>query len=477
MTDIAAAAAAAAIEAAGGEQAPPKLGDILVARLERLPFSRKHWLVAAVLCTATFFDGYDNLMITSALPLILAALQVPLATAGVLIAASFWGQLFGSPLAGILAERWGRRSVLLVSCGIMGATALLAGFAQDFNQLLIARAIQGFGMGAEIPIAGAMFNEFVRSTHRGGAVFAYETMFAWGGYVAPWLALGAIALFGQDQAWRALFLFGAVPIVMVFVRRRALPESPRWLVNQGRNEEAEVIIEQFERSAASTGKPLHEPKIIVQPKLQKTNFVELFQQPYRGRTIMMLVWIMMTYAFTYGYQPFVASLYVSVGGLPVTNALLLTAIGQLIAIPYNYFVAFTVDRFGRRFYFGWGLIWAALVLVVGAVVVGYFGVKSWVSLFAFTQLALFGTTSTIGFYIYTPELFPTRMRAWATAIGSTGIRLVSSFMPIVVGITAASTLGLGGVYLLMPICLTVGGLTLLRFGPETKHRVLEEISV
>ncbi len=60
--------------------AEPRVADVLVARLERLPFSRKHWLVAAVLCTATFFDGYDNLMISSALPLILAALKVPLAS-------------------------------------------------------------------------------------------------------------------------------------------------------------------------------------------------------------------------------------------------------------------------------------------------------------------------------------------------------------------------------------------------------------
>jgi putative MFS transporter len=472
MSDIVATTA----EVAGAELGPPKLADVLVARLERLPFSRKHWVVAAVLCTATFFDGYDNLMITAALPLILAALNVPLAAAGVLVAASFWGQLFGSPLAGVLAERWGRRSVLLVSCGVMGATALLAGFAQDFNQLLVARAIQGFGMGMEIPIAGAMFNEFVRSSHRGGAVYAYETMFAWGGYVAPWLALGFIGLFGQDQAWRALFLFGAIPIVMVFVRRRALPESPRWLVNQGRNAEAEHIIADFERSAAQSGKPLPEPKIVVQPRLRPTNFVELFQPPYRGRTLMMLVWIMMTYAFTYGYSPLVATLYVSVGGLPVASAILLTAVGQLIAIPYNYFVAFTVDRFGRRFYFGWGLLWSALVLAVGAVVVGYFGIKTWWVLFALTQLALLGTTSTIGFYIYTPELFPTRMRAWATAVGSTGIRLVSSFMPIVVGITAASVFGLGGVYVLMAACLAIGGLTLLRFGPETSRRILEEIA-
>src|SRR5262249_60752902 len=105
-----------------------------------------------------FLAGYDSLMTTAALPLILASLGVPLAQAGVLVAASFWGQLIGSPLAGVLAERWGRRSVLLVSCGIMGATAILAGFAQDLNQLLVARAIQGLGMGAEIPVAGALFN-------------------------------------------------------------------------------------------------------------------------------------------------------------------------------------------------------------------------------------------------------------------------------------------------------------------------------
>jgi putative MFS transporter len=456
--------------------APGALTDTLIARLERLPFTRKHWLVAAVLCTATFFDGYDNLMITAVLPLILAAFKVPLAAAGVLVAATFWGQLLGSPLAGILAERWGRRTVLLVSCGLMGATAILSALAQDFNQLIIARAIQGLGVGAEIPIAGAMFNEFVRSRHRGGAVFAYETMFAWGGYVAPWLALGCIALFGQDQAWRAMFVFGALPVLMVFIRRRALPESPRWLLNQGRTTEAEHIIVDFERSAARSHLALPEPVVVPQPVVQKTNYLELFRKPYLGRTAMMLVWIMMTYAYGYGYAPFVAALYTTVGGLPLTSALLLTVAGQAISIPYNYFVAFTVDRFGRRFYFGWGLLFAAVVMVGGAIVVGLLGIRTWPVLFAVTQLAQLGTVSQIGFYVYAPELFPTRMRAWATATGSTGIRLVSSFMPIVVGAIAASTLGLGGVYILMAVCLTVGGLTLLRFGPETRRRVLEEIA-
>jgi MFS transporter, putative metabolite:H+ symporter len=437
--------------------APPGVevtrADALIARLERLPFTRKHWLVAAVLCTATFFDGYDNLMITATLPLIVASMGLSFAEAGVLITATFWGQAIGAPLSGILAERWGRRVVLLFSCGLMGVTAIMAGLAQNLDQLIIARAIQGLGVGAEVPIAGAMFNEFLRSQHRGGVVMAYETMFSWGGFVAPWLALGLIALVGQNEAWRGMFLFASLPLLMVFIRNRFLPESPRWLLNRGHFDRADRVVADLEDSARRAGKPLPEPVVVARPLLKPTRLLELFQSEYRGRTAMMLVWIGMTYAYTYGYAPFVAALYTRVGGLPVTSALLLAAVSQLISTPYLYVVAFGLDRIGRKFFFGWGLVYAAVVLVN------------------------FGTSpSNAGFYVYAPELFPTRMRAWATAVGSTAIRAISSFMAIVVGAVAGSTLGLAGVYVLMAVLLAIGGVTLLRWGPETRRRVLEEIA-
>ena len=451
--------------------------DQLIARLERLPFTRKHWLVAAVLCTATFFDGYDNLMITATLPLIVASMGLSFAEAGVLITATFWGQAIGAPLSGVLAERWGRRAVLLVSCGLMGVTAIMAGLAQNLDQLIIARAIQGLGVGAEVPIAGAMFNEFLRSQHRGGVVMAYETMFSWGGFVAPWLALGRIALVGQDEAWRGMFLFASLPLVMVFIRNRFLPESPRWLLNRGHLDKADRVVADFEESARHAGKPLPEPVVVARPLVKPTRLLELFESEYRGRTAMMLVWIGMTYAYTYGYAPFVAALYTRIGGLPVTSALLLAAVSQLIGTPYLYVVAFGLDRIGRKFFFGWGLVYAAVVLVLGAIVVGPLGLTSWPVLFALTILINFGTSpSNAGFYVYAPELFPTRMRAWATAVGSTAIRAISSFMAILVGAVAGSTLGLAGVYLLMAVLLAIGGLTLLRWGPETRRRVLEEIA-
>jgi putative MFS transporter len=451
--------------------------DALIARLERLPFTRKHWLVAAVLCTATFFDGYDNLMITATLPLIVASMGLSFAEAGVLITATFWGQAIGAPLSGILAERWGRRAVLLVSCGLMGVTAIMAGLAQNLDQLIIARAIQGLGVGAEVPIAGAMFNEFLRSQHRGGVVMAYETMFSWGGFLAPWLALGLIALVGQNEAWRGMFLFASLPLLMVFIRNRFLPESPRWLLNRGQFDKADRVVADFEESALRAGKSLPEPVVVARPLVKPTRLLELFESEYRGRTLMMLVWIGMTYAYTYGYAPFVAALYTRVGGLPVTSALLLAAVSQLISTPYLYVVAFGLDRIGRKFFFGWGLVYASVVLLVGAIVVGPMGLTSWPVLFALTVLINFGTSpSNAGFYVYAPELFPTRMRAWATAVGSTAIRAISSFMAILVGAVAGSALGLAGVYVLMGVLLAIGGVTLLVWGPETRQRVLEEIA-
>src|SRR5579875_2168106 len=110
--------------------------DSLIARMERLPFTKKHWAVGAVLFSATFFDGYSNLMIGTALPLIVASLHFSLLQAGVLLSAAFWGQTLGAPLAGIVAEKIGRRNVLLITTVLIGIPAFAAAGAQDLHQLI-----------------------------------------------------------------------------------------------------------------------------------------------------------------------------------------------------------------------------------------------------------------------------------------------------------------------------------------------------
>lgn len=449
----------------------------LVARMERVPFTKKHWLVGAVLFSATFFDGYGNLMLTTALPLIVLSFHLPLLQAGVLVSASFWGQIIGAPTAGFVAEKFGRRNILLITTVLIGVPAILSGFAQDLNQLLIARAIQGVGLGAEMPVAAAMFSEFVRGKRRGLAVGVWESGFVWGGFVAPFLGLGFIALFGQNWAWRAMFLVAGLAFFIVFFRNnRILPESPRWLINQGRLKDADKVISGFEASARAAGKVLPEPIPVAQPKVEKTRFLELFGKQYRGRAFMMIAWIFLAYLYGYGFGPFVATLYVKVGGLPVTSAIFLTILSFCFSTPWTYFVAANVDRFGRKVFYGWGLIYAAVILSIGAFVVGYLHQTSWPVLWVITTLVGFGMSSSTGFYIYAPELFPTRMRAWATGVGSTAIRVAGSIGPLIVGALAASAFGISSVYIALAATSLLGGLVVVLFGPETKGQALEDLA-
>src|SRR5579859_2581093 len=172
--------------------------DVVVARMERLPFTRKHLKIAALLSTGTFFDAFDSLIIGSVLAVIVTSLGISIQAAGILVSAAFAGQLIGALAAGVLSEFLGRRLVLLGTMTIFGLMALVCAFATDLNQLYVARIVQGLGLGAEVPIAGALFNEFVRGKTRGLVVGLYENAFNLAVNIAPLIALLVYSLVGND---------------------------------------------------------------------------------------------------------------------------------------------------------------------------------------------------------------------------------------------------------------------------------------
>jgi putative MFS transporter len=403
---------ASATAAAPGTAQLQLAAEMLVARLERLPFTRKHAGIFAVLGTATLFDGLDLVMIGICLPLIIATFHITIAQAGPLIASLAWGATIGALGVGLIAERWGRRNALLVSCVVMGLGALIAVFAQDLNSLIVARVIQGIGVGAEIPIAGAMFSEFQRGKSRGLFGMLWESLAPWGGIVANVVLFIFVQLkFGND-AWRGLFAFSALSMLVIFARSRFLPESPRWLINQGRLSEATAIIEEFEASARRSGQALGEPVPVPQPKVQKTNPRELFGQEYRGRTLMACVWIGLTYFNGYGLAPLTTTFLVTLGGLDLPAAIGLGTLQVWIYLVWQYICAATLDRFGRRFWMGWIQLWSVAVYLVAAYIVGVLGIHTWQVIWGAAVLSTLGVLpATTGFYVYTPELFPTRLRA------------------------------------------------------------------
>ncbi|MBO0876597.1 MAG: MFS transporter, partial [Pseudonocardia sp.] len=299
----------------------------------------------------------------------------------------------------------------------------------------------------------------------------------WGILLAPVVAIGLFATLGNALGWRVLFLVGGLPLVVAVVGYFKLPESPRWLAQHGRAGAAEATVTRLEEEAAASGKALAEIEVRTATPVVKTRFRELFSPRYRRRTVLTWTQWFCSYFVTYGYTVWLPTLYVKVAGLSVSRSLALTIITSAIGLASTYTFALTVDRVGRKRYFTTGFFLGLAGAVLAIVLTATSGHGAWVPLFvASIPLQIGIGWSNVGVYLYTPELFPTRMRAWATATGSSMNRIASIIAPIAVGAILGAGLGVTSVFVMFGVAAAVGGLVMAVMGVETKGRTLEELS-
>lgn len=444
------------------------------ARLDRLPMTSRHRRIARVVAAGTFFDAFDSLVLGIALTVIARSLGQGFLGTGVLISAGYLGQAIGALALGSVSDRLGRRRTFLAAIAVFSILSVACALAWNLEALTVARLLQGIGLGAEVPIAATLISEYAPALRRGRAVMLYQAIFAWGVFAAPLVGLVVFALVDPSTGWRVLFALGVLPILLVLLGRRALPESVRWLTAKGRTDEAAVIVTGFEETALREGKQLPVPTPAPADVARPTRLSEIFAPAYRIRTILNGTLWFTVYFVSYGYSVWLPSLYVTIGGLQVSQALYLTVAVGAAQLAVVYAFALAVDRVGRRPLFlagfGVGIVGAALgVLLVGL------GATGWPTLFAAGLLLAVGSyVPAAGLYLYIPELYPTRIRAWGTAAGSSMNRIASVIAPIIVGALLAGGLGLGSVFLMFGVVLIVGLLAMLAWGIETKGQSLEE---
>jgi MFS transporter, putative metabolite:H+ symporter len=454
-----------------------RAADEIVARLERLPFTRFHLRLASMLGVGTFFDAYDSLVISVALTVVFTSLHISFVNAGLLIGAAYIGQFVGAIVFGYLGERLGRKPAFVLALGLFGLLSLVTAITWDFQSLLIARIVQGVGLGAEVPLAAALFNEYIRGHNRGTVGMLYQSLFFWGLFLAPLVGLGLISALGPDLGWRAAFLVGGIPLLVAILAHFRLPESARWLAEHGQADQADRIVSGMEAEARGRGVQLEAPEVRYRADVQPTRFGELFSRQYRGRTLMNWTLWFASYFLQAGYTVWLPTLYVQIGGLPPDRALALTLVSSGTAVVSAYLAAYAMDHLGRKplFLFGYGV--AIIGAAVGVLAVALLHQTGWPTLFGAGWLMTFGISFTTGsLFIYTAELSPTRMRAWATATGSSVNRLVGFIAPTIVGALLATQLGIGGVFGLLLVTSLIGFITMKFFGIETRQRVLEELS-
>jgi MFS transporter, putative metabolite:H+ symporter len=444
----------------------------LLARIERTQVSPWHLRALLIMGSATFFDAFDVLAIAYVLPSLVGVWNLAPRTIGVLISSSFIGQIVGALFFGWLAERIGRLRCAKITIALYSLMSILCAMSWNVPSLLVFRTIQGIGLGGEVPVAAAYINEISRAKGRGRFFLLYQLIFPIGLVGASLLGFWLVPRFG----WRTMFLIGGLPAILVLVLfvGNVLPESPRWLVSKGRFEEAQRIIEQMEIAGRTEGVEAYsapEPLPIAPATQRETSWLELFRGIYHPRTMVVwCIWIT-TYFVTYGVNTWLPTIFRTYYKYSVADALRNGVIINLAGLAGAFLCAMLVDHLGRRPWFILAYFFGAAPLLA-VWVRGAANPREVIVLVAISFLFISGNSMLV--YLYTTEIYPTRLRSLGTGAASAWLRVASAAGPAIVGF-ALTGYGVSGVFLLFGMISLAG--TAISFGTvETRDRPLEEIS-
>jgi len=455
-------ATATPFQAAGNAQ--------LVARLERLPVTPRLMLLRVIVGIATFFDAYTVLAIAFAMPQLVSEWKLTPAEVGIIISAGYVGQLFGAVFFGSLAEKIGRLRTLFITIVLFVSMDIACLFAWSGVSMMAFRFFQGVGTGGEVPVASAYINEFIGAEKRGRFFLLYEVIFPIGLMFAGMAGYFLVPIYG----WQAMFIVGLIPSVLTIPLRWFMPESPRWLASKGRIAEADAVVKLLEDDATRRGTVLREP--VVRPLDSKasagSDWRELFKGIYLKRTFMIWGLWVCVYMINNGLVTWLPTLYKQVFQLPLQTSLAYGWITSAVGVIASIICALLIDKVGRK-------PWYATAFLVGTIpllTLASLGATSATEVLILATAA-YAILQTIAFslYLYSAELYPTRLRAVGTGFGSAWLRAGSSIGPILVGSIVAD-LGIQYVFAAFAAVAIIGGLVTLLFAIETKGRVLEDLS-
>src|SRR6201982_4012543 len=217
----------------------------LIARLERLPFSRWHRSFFILAFFGIMFDAADFALFGAALPPIAREFGLGPAQAGLLATVGLVGAFLGALFWGTISDYIGRRTAFHATVGIFAFFTGLVAASWNVLSLGIFRFLSNFGLGGEVPVTLTLASEFSPGRMRGRMAGNLLAAFPGGLVVAAAISLTIIPRFG----WRALFVVGVVPAVLLFFVRRYMPESVRYLLSKGEVAEAERTVEAIQSAA------------------------------------------------------------------------------------------------------------------------------------------------------------------------------------------------------------------------------------
>jgi putative MFS transporter len=451
----------------------------VTARFDRLPMTATIWKLLALVALGGFFELYDVYFAGYIAPgLFHSGILTPttksfFAMNGLagFLASLFIGLFIGTIVFGGLADRFGRRRVFAASMLWYCVATVVIAFQDTALGLNIWRLICGIGVGVQYVTIDSYVSELTPRRARG---MAFGLVYGIAQICAPLIAFLAWVLVPMSplgfDGWRWVILIGSSGALFVWFLQLRLPESPRWLVQKGRLEEAERVMRDLEvRVAREYGKALPPPEESAATSEGSGTLRELFGPEYRTRTIMLMVVNFFQTIGYYGFVSWIPTLLIA-KGIMITRSLEYTFLIVLLYPIAPFVVMLVADRFERK----WQLVWSALSVAVIGVVFSMLKLPGWLVAVGIVQTLVVNWLSTI-VHTYQAELFPTRIRAGAVGFVYSWSRLSSIFVGFFIAFFLRE-FGVEGVFVFIGCAMAIVVVAVSLFGPRTTGLALDDIA-
>jgi MFS family permease len=456
-------------------------------RLDRLPWSRWHWLVVTALGITWVLDGLEVSIVAAIGPVLTqpGTLHLTESQVGLSASAYLTGSVMGALLFSYLTDRQGRKKWFMLTLLLYLTATVLTAFAWDLGSLMVCRFLTGAGIGGEYAAINSAIDELIPARRRGHTDLAINGSWWLGSATGALVSLVLLnpSFVPEALGWRLCFVLGAVLGVAIVLVRRFIPESPRWLMTHSRVPEAEAVVADIEaRVAVDEGvERLSTPEgsitVHAAPRVTVLTVARELTRSYPQRTLLGIA-LMVTQSFMYNAVsftfPFVLTKYYDVPTSTIGWYILPFALGNFLG---PLLLGRWFDTVGRKpmITLTYGL--AGVLLAV----TGYAFAREWFSLtthlLAWSTIFFFASAGASAAYLTVSEVFPMEIRAMAIAfffIVAQGAGILAPWLYGRLIETSLASVVYG--YLLGAGLMLLGALAEWLLGVQAEQRSLEHIA-
>lgn len=419
--------------------------------------------------------GYDTAVISGAIGFLETKFSLDVNQKGFAVSSAIFGCILGVAVSGNLADKVGRKNSLLLTALLFLISAIASAIAYSYIFFVVARIIGGIGVGAASMLSPLYISEISPANKRGTLVTLYQLAIVLGINIVFFfnykVAQYSTEAWNVDFGWRYMVGSEVVPAMLFFIALLIVPESPRWLLKKGREEEALNVLTKV-NTEEQAKKVLQDIDLAL--KKEKGTFKELFEPGLRMAMLIGIILALFSQITGINSIMYYAPEILKSAGFGVDSALMQTVIIGVVNTIFTFVAIKYIDDLGRRTLLLWGASGMVLCLFgIGLLYQLAFTDGPWLLILILGFVGCFAMSLGPIPWVIISEIFPTKMRGTAMSLAIVvlwvGVVIISQFTPVLLKMGESITFWIFMINAILFLIFTV------RFIPETKGKTLEEI--